>query len=60
MAVLLVRADSMFPEGNGKPRAVAKDGEPAPLINELVFNAKTAVDSLWKACLLYTSPSPRD
>ena len=39
MAALLMRADSMFPEGNGKPRAVAKDGEPAPLINELVVNA---------------------
>jgi hypothetical protein len=39
----------MFPEGNGKPKAVAKVGAAADLTNHLVINAKAAIDKLWKA-----------
>ena len=39
----------MFPEGVGKPKAVAKAGAAAELSNELVANAKEAIDTLWKA-----------
>ena len=42
-------ADGMFPEGAGKPKAVAKVGSAAELINELVVNAKEAIDTLWEA-----------
>ena len=51
MAFLLQLADSMFPEGAGRPKAVAKMGSPAKLINELILDldAKDAVDALWRA-----------
>ena len=39
----------MFPEGHGRPRAVARDGAAAPLINELLVNTKVAIDELWRA-----------
>lgn len=41
---------SMFPEGQGKPKAVAKDGgaAPLPLIVALLVNAKAAVKKLRK------------
>ena len=42
-AVLLQTANEMFPEGQGKPRTVTKDGGAAPLINALLINAKAAV-----------------
>ena len=48
-AVLLQTANEMFPEGQGKPRTVTKDGGAAPLINALLINAKAAVASMWKA-----------
>ena len=44
-----MRADSLFPEGKGAPKAVPKVGTPAALTNELVVNAKDAIDDLWKA-----------
>ena len=47
--MLLQTANLMFPEGLGKPRAVAKDGGGAPLINALLINAKAAIKSMWKA-----------
>ena len=47
-AVLLQTANQMFPEGQGKPRTVTKDGGAAPLINALLINAKAAVASMWK------------
>ena len=50
--MLLVRADSLFPEGKGAPKAVPKVGTPAALTNELVVNAKDAIDDLWKARVL--------
>ena len=40
-------ADSMFPEGTGRPKAVAKAGSPAQLTNGLIVDAKEAVDALW-------------
>ena len=49
MANLQQMADSMFQEGAGKTKAVAKAGAGARLINELVVNAKEAIDALWKA-----------
>ena len=49
MASLQQMADGMFPEGAGKPKAVAKAGAAAELTNELVVNAKEAIDALWKA-----------
>lgn len=39
----------MFPESNGKPKAVAKVGAAADLTNQLVVNTKDAIDKLWKA-----------
>ncbi len=42
-------ADSIFPESMSKPKAVVKAGTAAQLTNELVVNAKEAVDALWKA-----------
>ena len=49
MPALLERAEGMFPEGGGKPKAVAKAGAAARLTNGLVVNAKDAIDELWKA-----------
>ena len=46
--LLLQTADYMFPLGKGAPRAMPKDGAAAPLIHALLFNAKTAVEKLWK------------
>ena len=46
--VLLQTADYMFPLGKGAPRAMPKDGDAAPLIHALLFNAKKAVETLWK------------
>ena len=40
MAFLLLMATSMFQEGSGKTKAVAKTGTAAKLNNELVWNAK--------------------
>lgn len=48
MVALLQRATDMFLEGLGCPRAAAKDGAAAPLINLLLVNAKEAIDELWK------------
>ena len=47
--MLLQMADAMFPEGQGAPRAIAKDGAAATKSNELLVNAKEAVDGLWMA-----------
>lgn len=49
MSILQQMADSMFPEGTGRPKAVAKAGSPAQLTNGLIVDAKEAVDALWKA-----------
>ena len=38
----------MFPEGLGRRRAAPKVGTPAPFINALVVNTKSAIDRLWK------------
>ena len=48
--MLLLEADSMFPEGAGKTKAVAKTGAAAKLTNELVWNAKEAVDEPRRGC----------
>ena len=48
MAMLLQKADVMFPEGQGAPRAMTKDGAAAEKSNELLVNAKEAVDEFWK------------
>jgi len=48
VAVLLKRAGCMFPEGQGAPRAMAKDDTAAEKTNELLVNAKKAVDELWR------------
>ena len=37
----------MFPEGQGGPRAFAKEGSPAPLTNGLLENGTLAIDKLW-------------
>lgn len=49
MASLQQTAGSIFPEGASKPKAIAKTGTAAQLTNELVVNAKEAIDDLWKA-----------
>lgn len=46
--VLLPKADGMFPEGEGRPRAFVKDGTAAEMTNELLENAVAAVFELWK------------
>ena len=46
--MLLARAESIFPEGFGGPRAEPKDGTAAAVTNELLVNVKEAVDELWK------------
>ena len=38
----------MFPEGHGRVRAFPRAGGVAPLINALLVNAKSAIDTLWK------------
>ena len=48
MAVLLLKADGMFPEGQGGPRRFAKDGTAAEKTNELLENAMTAIEELFK------------
>ena len=48
VAVLLPKANDMFPEGAGAPRAMAKDGTAAKKTNELLVNAREAIDELWK------------
>ena len=48
MGVLLQKAACMFPEGNGAPKAFIKDGSAAEKTNELLVNAKDAIDELWK------------
>ena len=45
---LLQAATNMFQEGQRGPRAIPKDGAAAPKTNELLENAKAAVDELWK------------
>jgi hypothetical protein len=46
--VLLEEAELMFPEGQGAPRAMRRDGTAAEKTNELLVNAKKAIDQLWK------------
>ena len=46
--MLLRKADGMFPEGQGAPRAFAKEGTPAEKTNELLENATIAIDQLFK------------
>ena len=46
--MLLVKADGMFPEGQGGPKAFAKDGTAAEKTKELLVNAKAAITKLWK------------
>ena len=48
VGVLLQKAACMFPEGNGAPKAFIKDGSAAEKTNELLVNAKDAIDELWK------------
>ena len=45
---LLSKIDGMLPEGVGKRRAFVKTGPASPLTNELLENAKLAVEKLWK------------
>ena len=45
---LLPKIDGMLPEGVGKRRAFVKTGPAARLTNELLENAKFAVEKLWK------------
>eukprot|EP00966_Prymnesium_polylepis_P077548 1796646-Prymnesium_polylepis.1 len=37
----------MFPEGHGRVRAPPTVGAPAPFINALVVNSKSAIDEFW-------------
>ena len=45
---LLQKADGMFPEGQGGPRAFAKDGTAKEKTNELLENALLAIEKLFK------------
>ena len=44
--VLLTKADLMFPEGQGKRVPFARDGTAAEKTNELLVNAKDAINEL--------------
>jgi hypothetical protein len=46
--VLLQKADDMFPEGLGRPRAFKRDGAAADKTNELLESASTAIEKLFK------------
>ena len=46
--MLLEKADGMFPEGKGGPKAFAKNGLAAVMTNELLENGTLAIDKLWK------------
>ena len=46
--MLLCKADGMFPEGLGAPRAFAKEGAAADKTNELLENATIVIDHLFK------------
>ena len=48
VAVLLMKADLMFPEGHGAPRAFTRDGTAAKKTNELLENASAAIDKLFE------------
>ena len=48
MEHLLPKIDGMLPEGTGRRRAFVKTGPAARLTNELLENAKLAVEKLWK------------
>ena len=44
--MLLTKADLMFPEGQGKRVPFARDGTAAEKTNELLVNAKDAINEL--------------
>ena len=46
--MLLQKADAMFPEGRGAPRAFIKEGKAAEKTNELLENAMIAIQMLFK------------
>ena len=48
MAMLLQKANAMFPEGQGRPRAFARDGAAAEKTNELLENVTVAIEKLFK------------
>jgi hypothetical protein len=48
MEILLKKADLMFPEGVGAPRAFIKDGGAVEKTNELLENATIAIENLWE------------
>ena len=48
MAALLVLAQTMLPEGCGRPKAAPKDHLRAPFINALLVNVKQAIGELWE------------
>ena len=48
VAVLIMKAGLMFPEGYGAPRAFAWDGTAAKKTNELLDNASAAIDKLFE------------
>ena len=47
MAALIVLAQTMLPEGCGRPKAAPKDHLRAPFINALLVNVKQAIGELW-------------
>jgi hypothetical protein len=47
VAALLVLAQTMLPEGCGRPKAAPKDHLRAPFINALLVNVKQAIGELW-------------
>ena len=46
--MLLLKAEHMFPEGTGTPRAFAREGTAAKKTNELLENATAAIEKLFK------------
>ena len=47
---LLQKANNMFPEGTGRPRAFTKGEAAAAKTNELLENGMTAIEQLFKPC----------
>ena len=48
VAVLLMKANQMFPEGHSGPKAFAQDGTAAKKTNELLENASAGIDKLFE------------
>ena len=59
VAWLLLKANDMFPEGQGGPRRFAKGGTAAEMTNKLLENATAAIDKFCSSSAVTTRRSRR-